>query len=99
MTRAGGERVVIVVPTFAEAEDGDDRVVATMVVAVERAGAPDVADGVDAPRYVLKQRDPRDATPDQATEEAGPCRVIESESDGGDQQSQRDPEEVELIDE
>lgn len=37
VTGAGGECVVVVVPAFAQTEHAEDRVVAALVVAVERA--------------------------------------------------------------
>ena len=63
---AGGEGVMVVVPAFAEGEDRDDRVVDAVVGAFEGLGAPDVADGVDAPSHVLEQANAGDAAPDQA---------------------------------
>ena len=41
--RGRGKCVVVVVPPLAESKDSEDHVVAAMVVSIERAGSPKVA--------------------------------------------------------
>src|SRR4051812_31147520 len=98
MPGAGGERVMIVVPAFAEADDGDREVVGAVIGAFERPAAPDVADGVDAPWHVLKKKVPQHAAPYPAGNNSLPRAVPQSQRDAGKQNAEEYPEEIELID-
>ena len=57
--------MVIVVPAFADAEDGADGVVHRVIGRLEIAAAKGVADRVDAPGDVVAEEDSHQTTPHQ----------------------------------
>jgi len=52
----GGKAVVIVVPTFAEGDQGKQEVVAAVVAGAVGSAAPEVGERVDAEGAVIKER-------------------------------------------
>lgn len=92
MAGRAGEGVVVVVPAFAEAEDAEDEVVGRVVVALERAAAPDVADRVDAPGDVVHHEDTDQAAPEEAHERAEERHGDQAADDGRDDETEDGPE-------
>jgi len=64
---ADGMGVVVVVPAFASADEGDPPVVAGVVAGFKTAGAPEVGSGVDEPGGVEAEGDAHEGAPEKHT--------------------------------
>ncbi len=55
--------MVVVMPPFAEGQDGANQIVPTLVLGFVRRLPEQMADGIDAPRGMMHQEDPNESTP------------------------------------
>ncbi len=56
--------MVVVVPSFAECDDTNNRIVAALVFRLEGLRAPNMTDAVHAPGRVMFDHDPNEAAPE-----------------------------------
>src|SRR5690606_20318534 len=77
--------------TFAETYDAKDRVVATLVVALEWFTPPDVTDRVDAPGDMMDEENPHESAPDESEQYACPTHGQKPTQDCWDQESKQNP--------
>ena len=65
---------MVVVPSFSQSEYAHDCIVSAVVMRVEWLLAPDVADGVDAPRHVMDQEYSYESSPDEPQKYTNPTQ-------------------------
>ena len=68
MTGGCREGVMVVVPALSERQQAEEGIIAAFIGPAKPAGAPDVADGIDAPCHVMQEECSNQAAPDDASQ-------------------------------
>src|SRR4051794_39799649 len=99
MERAARERVMVVVPALAHAQDREPEDVGRVVGDLEAPGPEEVADGVDRPGDVVAEEDPHGAAPQRGLERPAPGPGDGQPDRRWDRDPEHDPEPERLVDE
>lgn len=98
MTSGSGEGMVVVVPSFTQRQDTDNRIVAAVIMAFIGLAAPDMADRVDAPGDMMLEEDPDETTPEEPGEGTEPCAADDTAENCWNDETQQYPEWEQITD-